>query len=403
MVDVSASSEEENSVQPTVSDQARERIERAMAGRFAAGSREQPWPGAWSGGAKLSVPPAELPVPGLARWLLHDFLGGPDLGHDEKIAWQVRFTFDGRQCALAFEKFGLRLYFSPDALDGEPALRGFADELLRRLKKAIRVAESEVFRSFAGQQMADGQVTVTNQYHQLRMMYEHFRAAAENPTLPVSADDADDDTGIDFSGWNRAIAVDRMRFFNGVAMVNAYFSLLEHLIVLIWPFVNYQPGVDDLQRFVGDRWADKYKRLFDVNADRQAKTLYDRLRDAAEEYRNTYAHGAFDKMGGAFVIHFTGGAMPAVLSDIRDHRLLGFSPLPEPDLASITALFDEVDDWLSTEAAPFGVRYAQAGYDVPFNESHIDEARAAMTSDIDFDEWLTNLGYAIDNLSNMDW
>jgi hypothetical protein len=49
------------------------------------------------------------------------------------------------------------------------------------------------------------------------------------------------------------------------------------------------------------------------------------------------------------------------------------------------------------------MRYASAGYDVPLDSGYLDAARQAMDSDEEFDEWLANLGYQIDVMTNMDW
>ena len=249
-------------------------------------------------------------------------------------------------------------------------------------------------------QVRSGNVTINNQYHRLRGMYAHFRTAAENP---VAAAESPPDEGSLTVGWNTMVQEKSLRFFNAVAMVNAYFSLLEHSLVLVWPFVNYTPGTDDLENFIGKRWAEKFKTVFDVTVPGTPKTLYDRLRDVAEEYRNTYSHGGFDKERSAFLIHFPRGAVPAQLSDIRDRPQFEFFPITEPNLGDITALFDEVDDWLSIGPAEFGMQYVTSGYDVPFNKDHIAMARSAMDSQEDFDEYLARLGYEIDQMTNMDW
>lgn len=50
-----------------------------------------------------------------------------------------------------------------------------------------------------------------------------------------------------------------------------------------------------------------------------AKNHYDGVHRVAEEYRKTYGHGGFDKPGAVIAFYLPGiGALPAVLSDIRD-------------------------------------------------------------------------------------
>jgi len=395
----SADQPQEESGSPAVTEEARQRMKRTLGGQFTPGPADGRWPGPWGGGFRARVPSGRLLAPGLVAWLLRDFIGGANLGRGEKIAWEIRFEFRGRRCALAFQKFGLWLYLDPDGLDDGGA-GAVVEEILAGIERAVRVAEQEVFRPYAEAQVRGGNVTISNQYHRLRGMYEHFRAVAEHPATP-SAPPADE--GSLTAGWNQMVHEKSLRFFNAVAMVNAYFSLLEHTLVLVWPFVNYTPGTDDLENFVGKRWSDKLKTVFDVTVPGTAKTLYDRLRDVAEEYRNTYSHGGFDKERGAFLIHFPRGAVPARLSDIRDRAQFEFFPVTEPKLSDITALFDEVDEWLSAGPAEFGMQYVTSGYDVPFNGEHIATARSAMDSQEDFDEYLARLGYEIDQMTNMDW
>lgn len=395
----SADQPQEESGSPVVTEEARQRIERALGGRFTPGPADGPWPGPWGSGFRAEVPSGRLLAPGLVAWLLQDFIGSANLGRTEKIAWEIRFEFQGRRCALAFQKFGLRLYFDPDGL-GDGGAGAVAEEVLAGLERGLRVAEREVFRPYAEAQVRAGNVTINNQYHRLRGMYEHFRAGAEHPATPLAPPA---DGGSLTAGWNQRAREKSLRFFNAVAMVNAYFSLLEHTLVLVWPFVNYMPGTDDLERFVGKRWSDKFNTVFDVTVPGTAKALYDRLRDVAEEYRNTYSHGAFDKVRGAFLIHFPRGAVPARLSDIRGRAQFEVFPIMEPKLSDITVLFDEVDEWMSTGPAEFGMQYVTSGYDVPVNGENIATARSAMDSREDFDEYLARLGYEIDQMTNMDW
>lgn len=384
---------------PNVGQATDERLQRALGGDFQQGSLTGAWPGCYGGGWQAPVLHDALPVPGFARWILADFLGGPDTGRDEKLAWQIRFWFEGRRCALALQKFGLRLYMDPEGLDRKSAERT-ATSIVARLEKAIQVAEREVFRPFAEDQVRVGKVTINNQHYQLRTMYEHFRTIAQDPTLAAETDARQK---VVESGWNHRVRLERLRFYHGVAMVNAYFSFLEHVLVLVWPFVGYRPKVDDLEAFIGKRWTDKFKSVFDLSAPGTAKVLYDDLRGVAEEYRNTYTHGGFDKERGAFLIHFPHGAVPALMSGIRDRRQFEFTPLPEVALTTITSLFDRVDAWLANGPAGYGMRYARAGFDVPFNQESIDIARAAMSSDDDFEEFLARQGHLIDRMMNMDW
>src|SRR5438874_1120850 len=68
-------------------------------------------------------------------------------------------------------------------------------------------------------------------------------------------------------------------------------------------------------------------------------------------------------------------------------------PVGGLDFEELCALFDEVDEFLATsEVTRFGVRYAEAGMDVHYDERSRRRFAEAMESDERFDEMLTMTG-----------
>jgi hypothetical protein len=172
--------------------------------------------------------------------------------------------------------------------------------------------------------------------------------------------------------------------YNTLAGVNAYFSLLEHNLVLVLPFVGFDPSDGALATFIGDRWGEKIKKVFEVGSDADASRRYNHLHDIAETYRNTYSHGGFDKEGAAVWVHLPDlGALPARLSDIRDAPHFELLPVDEKDLDEITKALAEVDEWLRTAKTKYGIRFAESGLDVAYDgesRRQYAEAMAAKTS-----------------------
>lgn len=80
-----------------------------------------------------------------------------------------------------------------------------------------------------------------------------------------------------------------------MAMIDAYFSRLEHFLVLALPFVGYKRDSDDLSQFIGSLWSDKFRRIFEIK-NKEVQQHYDVLVGIKEKYRNTFAHGGFEKM-----------------------------------------------------------------------------------------------------------
>lgn len=204
---------------------------------------------------------------------------------------------------------------------------------------------------------------------------------------------------------NRALTLDRSGAYNALAAINAYFSYLEHALVLVLPFTDFEPTAESITGFIGMRWRDKFKRVFDVNADATAKRLHDRLHDVSETYRNTYGHGGFDKEGGAIYFHVPEvGALPARLTDVRGSPHFDLIPVGSLDFEEMCGLFDEVDEFLGTsEITRFGMRYAEAGMDVQYDQRARTRFAEAMESDERFDELLDSDSHAETMAINMDW
>lgn len=351
-----------------------------------------------SPGRSIAITLDRLPVPRLVQWAMTWALGAPDHGKDEKRAWLTTFEYKGIPCSLGLYKFGMRLFVGIDTDDADT----LADEIVKRIDQAIRVAEGDILTDFAEAQMQAGNVTVQNQYGTFHGLYWHFRDRLPDAESPDEVDDAEHIDRL-VRRMNAALARQSDHFYASVALVNAYFSLLEHLLVLLWPFVSYRPGVDDVESMIKSRWSDKFKTVFAVENDPDAKRVYDRLRNVAEEYRNTYAHGGFDKRRGALFVHFPGGAIPASLSESRRRIRTSFFPIAEPDVDEILSVLDETDEWFKSGPAAYGMMFAESGIDVPFDSDSLSDLQQRMTTLDDFENHLRGLSRWLDDQTNMDW
>ena len=360
-----------------------------------------------SNASRMPVSAQSLPVPRLAQWVLTWGLGAPDFGKDEKQAWLVRFKYREYECALGLFKFGLRLSL-PDQGSGEEN-EILAGRIVASIDRAVRVAEEQL-DGYVEAQVQSGNLTIRNEYHLFDGMYQHFRSQLdESVQQPDNAgtisknpiERVRDEIHIALTS---AIETQRARFYASVAMVNAYFGMLEHLLVLLWPFTRYEPGQDNPEELIKDRWQNKFKKVFDVAGDPDAKHIYDRLRRIAEQYRNTYAHGGFGKQRETLSVHLPGGPpIPASLSDSRNRVQANFFPLGEPDISEIAAVLDDADSWLRAGPAAFGMQYIESGLDVAYDAESIATRYEMMTSSETFDRYLQALSHEVDNQRNMDW
>src|SRR4051794_7966282 len=61
--------------------------------------------GSWTTSMRVDL--ERMPVPWLAYLALTQIVGARNIGRNEKVRWQVPFTYDGVDAMLADQKFGL--------------------------------------------------------------------------------------------------------------------------------------------------------------------------------------------------------------------------------------------------------------------------------------------------------
>lgn len=353
---------------------------------------------------KRAVSDDEITLPELARYAL-ELVGLPSDGPGEKVAWWVNFLFEGRQCELALEKFGLRIYVEVVGNDITEA-NAVTNRIVKKLSSSMRAVESMVLAPAAPDLFRKGRATVINQHFTLRRTYEYFRERATNPVViedEVQHFGIGDTPGITFRSSGEPL-MRRNSFHDLVASVNAYLSLLEHHMVLALPFQGFDPTLYSLEKFIGFRWGDKYRQIFDLTKN-EDKSYYDRLVEVVERWRNTYSHGGFEKGHGSSVyLHFDGiGAIPVGLSSATERVGIFFVPAIDEDINDVYELFDEFDTWLSEKRLPFAMEWITNGLQVRFDPVFRTELVKAMESPERFEQYAEYNAHLEERSINMDW
>lgn len=350
----------------------------------------------------LRIMPQEAPLPVLLRHALA-LIGIPHQGPWEKVAWWVDFQYKGYACSLAHQKFGLRLRISGDLTEER------ADKVLMEIRKklvsAVRTVEN-LLSETAGDTLNSGNVTVRNQYRQLRRAYDYFRHRAVNPDFVEDVNEQGEGDGLAIS-WSRHVSGKSVMALNAshdlVAAISAYVSVLEHCFVLTLPFLDFDPGSDKLTQIIGDRWGDKWRRVIDLS-DEEASRLRERLGEVVERWRNPYSHGGFEKGHGATVyLHMKGlGALPVGMSSILDSPLFSFYPVSEIDIAEVFELFDEIDAYL-VRKLPHAMEWIESGLDVRFDADFISQVFSSLNEYGDLKKLIEIYAYRQDVINNMDY
>jgi hypothetical protein len=175
------------------------------------------------------------------------FSNYPYYGRCEKIAWTVPVRFKGIPYLISHQKFGLRIHPANPAETNAELECAMIDRLLH----AVHITDALV-KPFAHDQVRAGKVTIDNQGALYRGKYEFFRAKAEECyETPQKVDGEDPIITI-----NRKLKADREGFFYASAALEGYFSYLEHLLVLVLVFCDFDPSKDNLVEFITSFWAE---------------------------------------------------------------------------------------------------------------------------------------------------
>jgi len=323
---------------------------------------------------------------------------------EEKTAWRIGGQFRGRNVSFASTKFGLKAMVETDQeltpapvpvvklptgvmtsvkvdLSQDPDLQAFVDDFVAAVKKAAGVFGDRVLGTFVSNQVDDGNVTLLNQSYRLRGAYNLFRwqgqALIDGHGDPQTSKDVAA-IALRGAGYDPATPSVLLPFFLDTnigycltAMASAYFSWLEHVLILALPFTaHWDPARKPVTQAIGDSWSDKWRGAFRARGatpDADEQRVFNLLANAAEQFRNLDAHGGFGKKEQALLAHTPIGAIPARLAEgagAVKAQVLSEAPSTFPDAC---AVFDEVDTFLHEGTLRKAFTWIEGGLQVPFN------------------------------------
>jgi hypothetical protein len=342
--------------------------------------------------SSLELPPSDMVFLTFVAIAEHSYAG-----KFEKVAWSVAFTYKSIPFAFSLQKFGLKLYHHKDFSPPE----ALPKEMLRALSRAMKIV-AKLCQPLVNEQIRSGNVTIANSFLQLDKMYRYFRGQAEENFAPKPKPAEPRLEGVAASLtelWRRRDAAN----YNASAMIDAYFSRLEHLLILILPFMNYDRTKHDLVRLMGAVWSEKFKAVFNLSTNPTARSLYERLVALRERNRNPISHGNFQKNGKSLYFHFPAGAISCQLSSTVAEQSNSITKLNESEFKELCAFFDEVDAFFETGPAEYGYQYAMSGLDVAFDENSLDGYMNAAQNHESLKDFI-NYQSEINAINmNMDW
>ncbi|GAB3483923.1 hypothetical protein [Marinomonas epiphytica] len=172
-----------------------------------------------------------------------------------------------------------------------------------------------------------------------------------------------------------------------LAMIDAYFSRLEHFLVLALPFSNYNRQQDDIKKFVGKVWSKKLEKVLNIN--KEENEDYENLHKIKEKYRNTFAHGGFEKEGQSFFFLLGDiGTVPASMSGRKGSVHFNHLPIDKEIFEDTCLKLDAFDKYLSDTALPNAWKFALSGLNLAMDNDNLQEMLEAAKDPDMFDAWI---------------
>ncbi|MGN7986468.1 hypothetical protein ACTJKC_03950 [Pedobacter sp. 22226] len=303
---------------------------------------------------------------------------------------------------LSHRKFG----FQFTSFQKGANLTKLAKEAIKNIDNAIPFAE-QLFQEEIKQKVIDGRISLSNEYRPIKERYDFFRRKAaaiyKKMNFPTPTGDALRD--YEMLIMQNLLTPPEASFYT-VAMLDAFFSLLEHSLVLIIPFLNHGfPENNNLEQFIGMNWKGKYQYVFSKSDPKTVAHQLNALIDIKEEYRNPISHGHFHKNGNSFNVHMENlGAIPMSLSKNRGNLSYGFKLPGDKEFKQICNVLDCFDDFIAkNKETKYGIQYIKTGFIVAFDKSSHEKYMDAMSSEKAFGNFLDYTSYQIESSANMDW
>ncbi len=196
-----------------------------------------------------------------------------------------------------------------------------------------------------------------------------------------------------------------MRSYYLLSMIDAYFSLLEHIFVLLLPFMkNLIKSKINLEEFMTYNWKPKIQIILEAKTNKEATKFIEILDEIKEQIRNPASHGHFYKKGNSFFVHMERlGAIPFTLTKSKTNFKYSFSSKTNMTFFEICKHFDEFDKYLETNSTKFGMEYIKRNLPVAFDKQSSATYKRRMRTAKSTEKYINETIKELENGMNMDW
>ncbi|WP_205418699.1 hypothetical protein [Pseudomonas syringae] len=353
------------------------------------------------------LPREDFPVPEMLLLMLRNFLGWKWSGPREKVRWTVYGTFSGEPIAIELGKFGLTMLSSPALSKSRKRIEG-------QLKSAVNIVEKFI-RPALEEQVSSGKVTIGNHLSEFVSRYEFFRSQAgkafrraERKAKEKPKGGSEFPEGIISAlmhGYSRSMGAQQEGFYHSVAMVDAYFSALEHRLNLLRAFTGAPLPEGGFKALMSKTWNEKLDELLGPNPSPETRKTLQGMRDIKERIRNPFAHGGYENDKGALHVHIPSiGTIPGNITKFGKSARFSLIPIGANDHELNCAVFDDVDKLLSMGHLSGAYRLMEAGIDPSFDEESLRSYGDAISGGEEaLEEFIDHWNYMWELHTNMDY
>lgn len=376
----------------------------------------EPWVDLDNGRKTLNRFPFEIPVKNKIRYpfvvylMFVEILQYPILPLFEKVAWEIPILYKKQEFILAHRKFG----FDISSFQESDELATLAKEAMVKINKAIPLVEILISPKIQ-EQVNLGKITIESKYTEIKNRYLFFRNKLEDKnnsevnklkekTKEFSWEKFDTPEEAE-KGYNEIRRLGNSNSYYLYAMIDSYFSFLEHISVLLLPFLSHV-NMDkvNIEEFIGLNWKQKLQIILEHKTNPNTSRRIEILDEIKEQIRNPVSHGYFHKKKKSFYVHMKGlGAIPFTLS--KSPTKFKFSEFSSNNISieTICKHFDDFEKYLESEKTKFGIKYIKNDLPVAFDKKSATEYRRRMRTEKSTKKYIEEITSSIMNSINMDW
>ncbi|MBI3429559.1 MAG: hypothetical protein HY050_05810 [Actinobacteria bacterium] len=335
----------------------------------------------------------------------------------DKMQWACGFLYRGVPCAIALQKTGLRLFTSSQSVETIAQTQSHIPRseqsrsesdlqavLIAELNGALNFVEKRFIEKLFVESTTTDSIFLRNDYQSLREMYLYFREksneyshGSKDAIMWEFRDNSGDRVSAKFeiaeilAPWFEQRERFRKKGYYEFAAVLAFFSLLEHILVLLMP-LSREASALSLHEFLKKDFREKWDLIF-TGEDVENLGMRQEVFQIAEKYRNLFSHGGVAKGGRSLYVSIRGiGIITNPMFKRNGDPSLPFIEfLPEnPTVDSkVFPFFDQLEQWLTKSSAKFGMKFIEEGLDIPHSRKFALDFMELSKDEEKFEDWLS--------------